>query len=145
MRKEIINLINKSISMKEISRYLNISEKELWIKIKQLISNGYNIDLKYHINSNINFEINRDIEEKQEQKIFIPSDIKEVRFIAVSDLHVGDKDSDLKLADNVYNYAVKNGINTIFIGGDIIQGNYNKPIDLTDIENQTETFIFRKS
>ena len=143
MRDTIIKLINKNLSIKEIASAINISEKELWVTLRNIISYGYDIDFKYSINSDIHPIIKKQINTKENNyiKIHMPCDDKNTRFIAVSDIHVGDKDSDIKLADEVYNYAIKNGINTILLCGDQIQGNFSKPMNMNTIETQVEKFI----
>ena len=41
VNKEIIRLINENKNMKEISQILNISLKQLYVRIKQIIEYGY--------------------------------------------------------------------------------------------------------
>ena len=143
MREKLYELIMKNRSLKDIASELNVSEKELWIKIKQMISYGYNIQCSYSYNGNIFFKPNKShiINPDEERQILIPSDIKEFRFVVISDLHVGSNESSLKLLSLVYDYAIKNDINTIFICGDQIQGYYGKNPSLDIVERQVETFI----
>lgn len=143
MRYDILKLIDKNLTMKQIAKELNISEKELWVSIRNIIAYGYNLNLKYSIDSDINFVINKleEDENKNSKKIFIPGDVKETRFIAISDLHIGDKDSNIKLANKVYNYAINNNISMILMCGDQIQGNFSKPMNMKVIDLQVDKFI----
>ena len=142
MKDAIFKLICENKSLKEISSELNLSEKEVWFIIKKMIYNGYNIEPKYSYTSDIYFSLNKEpiISSSLDTTIFIPSDIRSFRFIAVSDIHQGKK-SNIKLMNQVYDYAAKNSINTIFVCGDQIDGDYSKVLDLAKIEDQVEQFI----
>ena len=143
MREKILNLIEQNKNLNEIALELNISEKELWQVIRNIITYGYNIEPTYSFNSNIYFKLAKDElqNDKDKLKLSIPCDNKEIRFIAISDLHIGDKDSNIKLCHELYNYASKNSIKTIFMCGDQIQGNFSKPMNMNIVETQVERFI----
>ena len=143
MRDKVLKLINKNTSLKDMAIELGITEKELWVIIRNIIAYGYNLHFKYSINSDINVSFNKlDTAENNDLlRISIPSEVRDTRFIAISDIHIGDKDSDAKLLDEVYNYAIKTGINTIFMCGDQIQGNFSKPMNMNVVETQVEKFI----
>lgn len=142
MKEQILNLMIQNKSLKEISNELKISEKQLWVKIKQMIYNGYNIVPKYSHTSDIFFDIIKEPFNSKidETNIFIPCDKKDFRFLVVSDLHQG-KNSNIKLMNQVYEYASKNDINSIFICGDQIDSDYSKKLNLSKVESQVDDFI----
>ena len=112
--------------MREISQILNISEKQLYIRIKQIINYGYVMEPSYSYNSDIYYKFKRESENicKNRVDIKISKDNNIFRCLVISDLHIGSSDSDIKLLNIVYDYAIKNGINVILNCGDTIEGDY---------------------
>ena len=49
-----------------------------------------------------------------------------MNFILISDLHFGSKFERVDLMNIVYDYAIKNNINLIVIGGDLIDGTFGR-------------------
>ena len=144
INKMIIEYIKDNRSLKEICKILNMSEKQLYVRIKQLITSGYMIEPSYSYDSNIYFDLRKDDNIKNDNKVRIamPKDNNSFRCLVISDLHIGSKDADIKLVDSVYEYAVKNGINNILICGDIIEGDYTSyPMDLNDVDSQVDYFV----
>ena len=144
LNKRIIEYIKDKKDLKEISKLLNMSEKQLYVRIKQLITFGYMIEFSYSYDSNIYFDLKKDefIIHENKVKIHMPKDNNLFRCIAISDLHIGSTDSDIKLADSVYEYATKNKINNILICGDVLEGNYTgSPTNLKDVKSQLEYFV----
>ena len=143
MNKEdliLIELISKNISMKEIADNLNISEKQLYVKIKKLINYGYNIDANYSYDGNIYYQLNNTDDKKIEIKM--NKDQNTFKCIVISDLHIGSADSDIKLAYIVYDYAIKNGIHVILNCGDFLEGEYtNTEKSILNIHDQLEYLI----
>ena len=133
--KRILELIRNDKSSKEIANELGISEKQLWIRLKQIISGGYQIQSRYYSDSSIKYSIKRNLDEEINTgtRLCVPSGSKELRVIAISDTHIGNKGSDIDLIKRVYEYAAKNDINIIFNCGDLIEGDYTT--DRKSIEN----------
>lgn len=123
---KVLELINENKSLKEISSILNITEKQLFIRIKNLINYGYNMDTTYHYNSDIFYNVIKgtNINNNKKTNIIMPSNVNTFKCLVISDLHIGEENADIKLADEVYNYAIKKGINIIINCGDIIEGDY---------------------
>lgn len=143
MNKEdliILDLISKNISMKEIANNLNISEKQLYIKIKKIINYGYKIDTKYSYDGSICYQLNNEDEKKYE--IRMNEEKNTFKCLVISDLHIGSIDSDIKLVDIVYDYAIKNGIHIILNCGDFIEGDYTTTEkSILNIHDQLEYLI----
>ena len=141
---KIIELIGQNKSMKEISSILNISEKQLYIRIKQIINYGYNLIPSYSYNSDIyySFEKKEHHHDKKNISIMMKKEDNQFRCLIISDLHIGSSEADIKLIDTVYDYATKNGINIILNCGDSVEGDYTTTSkSLKDIHSQLECFI----
>lgn len=122
---KVLDLINKNKSLKEIASELKIIEKQVYIIIKQLINYGYFLEPTYTHNSDIFYNINtKNINKQKDNNITIdvPIELKQIRCIAISDLHIGNVNSDIDLLKRVYDYAAKNNIHVIFNCGDLIEG-----------------------
>ncbi|MBR6690951.1 MAG: metallophosphoesterase family protein [Bacilli bacterium] len=144
VNKKIIELISKNKSMKEICNILNLSEKQLYIRIKQIINYGYLLKPNYLYNSDICYTIEKDNNNIYRNRINIemPRNVNLFRCLVISDTHIGSVDSNIKLLDIVYDYAVKNGINIILNCGDSIEGDYTSAQkNIKDLHSQLEYFI----
>lgn len=125
VNKKVLELINNKNNMKQIAELLNISEKQLYIRIKQLIREGYLLTPTYSYNSNIYYNKCNEIKrESNTVGISIPKKEQIFKCLVISDLHIGNIDSDIKLLDIVYDYAIKKGYNYILNCGDNLEGNY---------------------
>lgn len=125
MNLKVLSLINENKSLKEIANELKMSEKQLYMRIRQLISYGYFLEPSYTCDSDIYYKINtKNINKEKQNTITLqtPIDLKELRCIAISDLHIGNINSDINLLKRVYDYASKNNIHIIFNCGDLIEG-----------------------
>jgi len=145
MNLKVLELINENKSLKEIASILKMSEKQLYIRIKQLINYGYFLEPTYAYDSDIYYKVNtRNINKEKENNITIkvPVDLKEFRCIAISDLHIGNVKSDIDLIKKVYDYAAKNDIHVIFNCGDLIEGIHTcDKRNLNNIHDQIECVI----
>lgn len=122
---KILDLINENKSLKEMSSILGLSEKQLYIRIRQIINYGYSLEPNYTYDSDIYYKINtRNISKISDNNITInvPTDLKQLRCIAISDLHIGNINSNIDLLKKVYDYAAKNNIHVIFNCGDLLEG-----------------------
>lgn len=142
--EKVINLINQNKNIKEIAKILNITEKQLFIRIKQLIQKGYSLEPSYSYNSDIHYTLKKEIKYSDRNRISIKmaNDKNNFRCLVISDLHIGSINSDIKLINIVYDYAAKNNINIILNCGDIIEGDYTSSLkNIKDIYSQLEYFI----
>lgn len=92
------------------------------------------------------FEYNdiREFKINTEATIITQRKQRDIKILAFSDLHFGNKKERLDLLDRAYNYCIKKGINIIFCCGDMIDGSVGKDIGEKNIENiyeQIEYFI----
>ena len=140
---KIIELIKQNYSMKTISYMMNMSEKQLYVRIKQIIDYGYNIKPSYDYNSDIYYKItSEDSNTNFNVSISLPRKQQKFKCLVISDLHIGNRDSDLSLLKRVYDYASKNSINYIFICGDNIEGDYTSDVKrIKSVENQSDILI----
>lgn len=144
INKIIVDLIRGNKSISEICNILNISEKQLYIRIKQIINYGYNLEPSYSYNSDIYYDLktNHNIQTKNNIDIKLSKKDNLFRCLVVSDMHIGSIDSDMKLMSIVYNYAAKNGINIILNCGDIVEGDYtSSEKNIKKLDSQIEYFI----
>lgn len=145
LNNRILELLKENRSMKEISTIINISEKQLYIRLKQIINYGYQLRPTYSYNGDIYYNISYgDYKDNSSIRIAMSKKEKSFRCLVISDLHVGNVRSDLNLVNYVYEYAAKEGINYILVCGDNIEGDYStdqKYID--DFFGQTEELIER--
>ena len=142
--KIVLQLIQENKSLKEICGILNISEKQLYIRIKQLINYGYQLVPTYCYNADIYYKLEKGIyvTKPNELNIKMTNSDKKFRCIFISDLHNGNISSNLDLAKIVYEYASKNDIRNIFICGDFLEGIHSSDKkSIVDIYTQLETFI----
>lgn len=144
MNLKVLQLLYQNKSLKEISSILNLTENQLFMRIKQLINYGYNFDTTYHYNSDISYTIIKGFSADNNKQISIemPNKINTFKCLVISDLHIGEVNADIKLADIVYEYAIKNGINIIINCGDIIEGDYtsHKKV-IPNFHDQIEYFL----
>lgn len=143
INQKIIHLIDKNYNIKQISQILNISERQLYIRIKQIINYGYSLDANYCYNSDIYYNLKKDIKtDKYGVDIKLSKKENLFRSLVVSDTHIGSVDANIKLMDIVYDYATKNDINIIFNCGDVIEGNYTTSSkNIKNLHDQAEYFI----
>ena len=141
LNKQVIDLLYKHKSIQEIAKKLNISEKEVYINIKEIISLGKEIRPVFYYDSKVRYEQGK-LEENNKEKIVLGPNDKTFRCLVVSDLHIGSANADIELMNYVYDYAVKNEINNILNCGDLIEGTYaSGKKSIKSVEEQIETII----
>lgn len=142
--KQILELIKKDKSSAYIASELGISEKQVWMRLRQIVSSGYQIQNRYYSDASIKYSIKKDetIDTDTDIRICVPSGSKELRVIAISDTHIGNKGSDIDLIKRVYEYASNNDINIILNCGDLIEGDYTSDRKFIDnVEDQVNYLI----
>lgn len=140
---KIIDLIKENKTLREMCKILSISEKQLYVRLKQIINYGYQIDTKYYYGGDIKYEFlsQKNLEENK-VKIYMSTSNKTFRSIVISDMHIGNIKSDINLLCKVYEYASKNDIKTILNCGDNIEGDYtHDSLNLKDIYSQINTLV----
>jgi hypothetical protein len=149
--KDLICFLQMKLSANEIASRLNITNKQLYNYLTMLKNSGFDFKKNYCFNGDIIYSLSRkltDLDTKYE--IFIPRDIDKFEFVAISDIHFGSLRERTDYLDVVYNYCLKEGIHTIIIGGDLIDGtlgNGQKKFDTIyeQIEHLRKDYPFDKS
>lgn len=143
INKKIIDLIGKNKSLREISQILNITEKQLYIRIKQIINYGYLLKPHFTYDSDIYYSLQReDLIPRNRVTINMAKENNFFRCLVISDMHVGSIDSDIRLVNSVYEYAIKNNISIILNCGDTLEGDYTSTRKIIkDVPSQIENFI----
>lgn len=140
---KILDLLRQHISIREIGCLLNLTEKQVYTRIKQIINCGYNLKPEYLCNSDIYYIIDRKYNNHNNNSVKINM-LKDniFRCIIISDTHIGNIGYDMELFKKVYEYAAKNDIHVIFNCGDVIDGIHSSnPRILKDLESQVSTLI----
>ncbi len=110
---KLIYLLSKNVSVKEICRIFNVDRRELLIKLN-LLEDSYYYELQKGsllLLKKLEFE-----------DYDISCDDGLVKFMIVSDTHIGLKGDRLDLLNYAYEEAAKKGVKIVFHGGDIIEG-----------------------
>ena len=141
LNKQVIYLLFKHKSIKQIATALNISEKEVYVNIKEIILLGKEIRPAFYYDSKIRYEQGK-LEENNKEEIILGKNDTSFRSIVVSDLHIGSVNADIELMNYVYDYAVKNEINNILNCGELIEGIYaSGKKSIKSVEEQIDTVI----
>lgn len=133
--KKLVKLLESECSIEVIKKKMNLSDSQLAYRLFMLKYQGYTICNKYYGNGDItaSFGVDRD----DYAKIYTKYNENFIRFLAIADLHYFHKDENRRSIDRVFNYCIKNGINIIFICGDLIDA---MNTNLIPLEEQTERF-----
>lgn len=143
MNSEILNLIKIGKTLNEISTATNLSNRQIFQRIKQLEMSGYNFDRTYFYNNgDITYSINKTLYNQDKNKRIIVNDrCKEFKAVVISDLHIGSELESLQALNLVYDYCVKKGINIIINAGDIINGSFGVKNKYDDLDDQIKHLL----
>ena len=139
----ILDLICKNASVNEICKVTGLSHKQLFYRINMLKIKGYDFKKKYFYSGDIVYSLIKEFnKEENGQTIYTSSKDTEFKALLISDLHLGSIDERPELLFEVYNYAIKDGINIIINAGDLIDGTFGqKEHKITDINKQIEHLL----
>ena len=145
----ITQLILEDKTNKEICQTLNISQQQLSNYLLNLKNKGVRNIRKYYSDGSIKYQnvstirgLNSHNNVGQDRTIITDTNENNIKILVISDLHFGNELERLDLVDRAYNYCVKNGINIILCGGDIIDGSFTKGKQkITDLYKQVEYFL----
>lgn len=146
---QLLKLINEGKSNKEICLNLNLTTQQLYTLLLNLKNRGLMVSKKYYSDGSIKYKQVTAMQElrnlksfNQDRTIITDTNENQLKFLVISDLHFGNELERLDLIDRAYNYCVKNGINIILCGGDLIDGAYTKGEQkISDLYQQIEYFI----
>lgn len=139
IKDKIIEMISNRKSDNEICNELNISKKMLNYQLQLIKNSGYCLRTNYHSNGIITHSNEIDVDKG---KINIKVDgNRELNVLAMSDLHVGNLQASLNLADTLFNFCKVNNIHIIFNCGDIIDGIHGSAKIIEDYNEQIKYFV----
>lgn len=143
LTNKIIELIKQNKSVNEICEITNLSNKQLFNIISIIGNSGYLFNKKYYYDGNISYNQINSIQDILNNNVGIitTNDINHLNFILISDLHFGSKFERVDLMNIVYDYAIKNNINLIVIGGDLIDGTFGREKKYCDTEKQIKHLL----
>ena len=139
----LFQMLNEDKSKNEICETLNITYQKLYEELLKLKNKGIITNRKYYSDGTIKYEKIKNIKDLKNSSIYnnqdrtIVTDVDEnyLKLLVISDLHFGNELQRLDLIDRPYNYCVKNGINIILCGGDLIDGHIKNSITKQKISN----------
>ena len=149
LKNQLLELIKLQKNNKEICEILNINPQQLYNLLLNLKNNGMMISRKYYSDGSIKYKQVTTMQELKKLKLFsqdrtIITDTNEnqLKILAMSDLHFGNKLQRPDLIDRAFNYCAKKGINIILCGGDLIDGAYTRGEQIiSDLHKQIEYLI----
>lgn len=140
---KILELINKNASVNEICNITGLSHKQLFYRMNMLKIKGYDFEKKYYYSGDIVYNLlkgfNKDTE--NEKTIYTSSKDTEFKALLISDIHLGSIDERPELLFEIYNYAIKEGINIIINAGDLVDGTFGGIKNIKDIDKQIEHLL----
>ena len=145
---QIIELIKEGKTCNQICEVMNLTNKQLYLRLMNLENKGLFFRRKYYSDGNILYrQINKIPVLKEYKKvpsgeIITRPDETEIKVIVISDTHFGSKLERLDLLDRVYNYCINNNIHIIFNCGDIIDGTFgHNDKRIKDVYSQIDYLI----
>lgn len=126
VEKKIIRYLQKPKKLSKIMSYLNVDKYVALGLIASINNKGcYNINTKNIDNDDCLLTIIKEkIPEKKEYNHIIGKS-KKIKFMVISDSHIGNAVEQLTFLNYLYDYAVKNGITKVYHCGDISDGYYS--------------------
>lgn len=137
----IMNMIRKQKTIEEISLALKLSYKQIYNRVSSLANQGFIINKVYNTNGVLYYTLDDDTCSFKANSFELFNKQSEVKFLVISDLHIGNITSDEEAINTVYNYCVKNGIHIIINCGDILDGTFTKTKQNIPPEDQAEYLV----
>ena len=144
LNERIIELISKNASVNEIVEETGLSHKRLYYRLNLLKTKGYSFRSKYYYNGDMFYHLIKGVTgtSSDEATIITSKDDAIFKAMLISDIHFGSEKERLDLVNKVYDYCIKEGINIIINGGDLIDGLIGPfPKKLETYESQIEYAI----
>lgn len=147
---KLLNLLRETdLTYNELVDALKVSEDLFNKYLNELYLNGYDIEKKYYADGSTRLILSNElVDEKGKDGKVVPittfSNQNEFKALVISDLHFGCAKERVDLVNNAFEYAVDEGIHTIFGCGDMIDGDpehsAGKP-RILDIQDQIDYFV----
>lgn len=146
---KLLQLLRAGKNNREICEVLNISSDQLYDELLKLKNRGIRHSRKYYSDGSIKYsnvstmqDLKNYMDANQDRTIITDSKENSMKFLLISDLHFGNELERIDLIDCAYNYCIKNGINIILYGGDLIDGAFTRGSQkISDLYEQIECFI----
>ena len=146
---QLLQLLKVGKNNREICESLNISSSQLYDELLKLKNRGIRHSRKYYSDGSIKYsnvstmqDLKNYMDAKQDRTIITDTNENSMKFLLISDLHFGNELERIDLIDRAYNYCIKNGINIILCGGDLIDGTFTRGTQkISDLYEQIEYFI----
>lgn len=146
---QLLQLLKDGKNNREICENLNITSQQLYEELLKLKNKGIRHSRNYYSDGSIkysNISTMQDLRNYkgigQDRTIITDTNENGMKVLLISDLHFGNELERLDLIDRAYNYCIKNGINIILCGGDLIDGAYTQGTQkISDLYQQIEYFI----
>lgn len=125
MDLKLIELINEGNTINELSSKLNLSKKQLHVRLIALKRKGIDLQRTFYNDADIGFDIIKKfstVNVSNSTEINFKEPIEKFEAMLVSDLHLGSICESLESIKRIYEYCNNNGINIIINTGDFIDG-----------------------
>lgn len=148
-QKQLMQLLKEGKNNNELCDILNINSQKLYQELLKLKYKGLQYSKKYYSDGSIKYGYISTFQDLKKIKnvglgktIITEDNENNLRILLISDLHFGNELERIDLINRAYNYCIKNGINIILCGGDLIDGSYSKGNQrITNLYQQLEYFI----
>lgn len=141
INQKIIDMVKQNKSIEEISKAVNLSYKQLYNRISSFNNKGYIINKAYNTDGTLYYTLDNYNSYHSNNSFELFNKQSEVKFLVISDLHIGNITSDEEAINTVYNYCIKNGIHIIINCGDILDGTFSRTKQKISPENQAEYLV----
>lgn len=148
---QLLKMLKQGTTGSEMCETLNISSRQLCDELLKLKNNGIAYSKEYGSNGSIfyhrissvrNLNIYNNATAQNDRTIAFDKRKNELKVLAISDLHFGNELERIDLVNRAFNYCIKNNINIILCGGDIIDGTFTKAKQkISDPREQVEYFM----
>lgn len=109
--ERLLKNIKEEKTVNQISLDMNISNKKIFQRIKNLSVNGYSFSRQYYYNGDIKYILNKSFNDDDLTNRIIMDNEKNIfQALVVSDLHLGSCLERLDCLNLMYDYCIKNDI-----------------------------------
>lgn len=144
----LLKLIKEGRTCNDISKELNISNRQLYNRLLTLKNKGIMLERSYYSNGQITYRspssssiVHNEYNDISNNILSLHEETN-MKMLVISDLHFGNKLERLDLVDNAFNYCVKNGINIILCAGDMIDSSLTRCKEEYDtLEKKIKHFV----
>lgn len=141
INQKIMDMIKQKKSIEEISNMVNLSYKQLYNRVSSFNNQGYIISKAYNTDGTLYYTLDNDNCYHLNNSFELFNEQSEVKFLVISDLHIGNITSDEEAINTIYNYCIKNDIHVIINCGDILDGTFSRTKQKISPENQVEYLV----